>query len=70
MKKFVGGKGVQSFASKLTDEQVKEIRMRIKMGETGAKLALEFNVSPKTISCINTGRTWNAKSLANSVQTS
>ena len=42
---------------KLTEDQVREIRQRIKT-ERGADLAREFKVTPTSISFIKTGVTW------------
>ena len=44
--------------SKLTELQVRRIRARLKTGELQTELAIDFGVSPSTISFINTRRTW------------
>ncbi len=44
--------------SKLTEQQVSEIKRRLKAGETGRHLAAEFHVTPSTICDINRGRVW------------
>lgn len=43
---------------KLSDEQARHIRLRLRSGERQAKLASEFNVSQSTVSLIGSGRTW------------
>jgi group I intron endonuclease len=45
--------------SKLTDDQVREIRKRIQAGEPYSKIAPDYNVSVMTISSIKTGRRYN-----------
>jgi len=44
--------------AKLKNEQVIEIRRRIKNGELNSAIAKDFNVSRQTISRIKTGETW------------
>jgi DNA-binding XRE family transcriptional regulator len=44
--------------SKLDESKVKDIRERIKMGETMVSLAFEYNVSDRTINNINSGKLW------------
>lgn len=44
--------------SRLTRTEVDCIRSRLSKGETGVSLAIEFGVTPATISDIKTGRTW------------
>lgn len=44
--------------SKLTEDQVTEIRKRIKKGETMVSLGKEFNISDRTINEINSGYIW------------
>lgn len=46
--------------AKLRPHHAQEIAARLAMGETGAALAREFNVSATAISRIRTGRTWSA----------
>jgi hypothetical protein len=50
-----GGKNPRS---KLTDEQVMDIRGRYMKGSVGRALAAQYNVSPSTISDAARGRTW------------
>ena len=42
----------------LTEEQVLDIKAKLKSGVQGLQISQEFNVSPKTISHIKMGRTW------------
>lgn len=49
-------KGEQVGTSKLTEQDVKSI---VSSGLTGRALAKIFNVSPSTISCVRTGKSWN-----------
>lgn len=51
----LASRGEQNAKSKLTKDQVKEIR---KSSETNASLARQLGVSPATISHIRTGRNW------------
>jgi hypothetical protein len=53
-------KGEQNGRSKLTYEQVDEIRKRLVLGEKGiqAQLAKEYKVDPKVISRIKYGKAW------------
>ena len=44
--------------SKLTAEQVKEIKTLLKEGKKGRDLALQFNVKPSQISNIKKERCW------------
>lgn len=44
--------------TKLTDEQVREIRVALRDGEGRSKLAEEYNVSTSTIYYIKVGRRW------------
>lgn len=45
--------------SKLTDDQVREIRARRLAGEQGTKIAMEFCITPSYVSAICKGRTLN-----------
>jgi hypothetical protein len=44
--------------AKLTNKQVKQIKMKLKNKEKGIDIAREFSVSPHAISKINTGKHW------------
>lgn len=59
-------RGTESPQSKLTDEQVLEIRRRRANGDSVVKLAVAFGVNPSNISHICTGRTWTHLPLAGS----
>lgn len=50
--------GEKNHASKVTQEQVNEIRIRRSYGERLESIALDYNVSAKTISKIVRGDTW------------
>lgn len=47
----------------LTEEQVIEIKKKLKNGQKGVALAKEYNVSKETISTIKTGRNWSHVTL-------
>lgn len=51
-------RGSRQGQSKLTDDQVREIRHRRAAGETGASLGREFGVSAQNVCDIVKGRTW------------
>jgi len=51
-------KGEKHGESKLTEKQVVEIYVRVHNGESGRKLASEFNVTHYTISDIKRGKRW------------
>lgn len=51
-------KGSNHPKAKLTDDQVREIRARIKSGEYGTRLAKEFGVTNGLIYMIKNGRIW------------
>lgn len=51
-------RGSKAGMSKLTEEQVIEIKRRLLLGETRASLGREFGVRPENISHIATGRSW------------
>lgn len=44
--------------SRLTEEQVREIKFRLARKEPHASIALDYNVKPVTISAISAGRNW------------
>jgi hypothetical protein len=44
--------------TKLTEDNVREIRHRLAAGATTVELGADFGVHPTTISKINTGRKW------------
>ena len=50
--------GEKNLSSKLTDQQVIEIRDRIKNGEKNVRLAEEFDIHHQTISRIKLGKVW------------
>lgn len=50
--------GENHVAAKLTWEEVRSIRKRLKAGEKGAKLAEEYGVSPTTITYIKQNKIW------------
>ncbi len=52
-------KGQNNGQSKLTEEQVKEIKVRLERGEVGRQIARDYKVSQRAISDINCGKTWN-----------
>lgn len=51
-------KGEKNGGSKLTENQVLEIKKMIKDGKTGRHIAGQYNVSPATISRIKNNRKW------------
>lgn len=51
-------KGQNNGQSKLTTEQVRQIKLRLADGESGLKIAKDYRVSQRCISDINTGKTW------------
>jgi hypothetical protein len=51
-------RGERCARSKLTEEQVIEAKRRTAAGESRASISRSFGVTPETISCIATGRTW------------
>lgn len=51
-------KGTNNPGAVLTEDQVLEIRKRVRVGETSKDLAARFNVSQPTIDWIRTGRGW------------
>lgn len=51
-------RGAAHYASKLTPEQVREIRQRTRSGESVVAVAKEFKVRPWTIQKIRDGLTW------------
>lgn len=53
-----GGKRKRSKLAKLTDEQVKVIKQRIKAGETLAFIAKDYSVKPSLIQKIKAGRSY------------
>lgn len=56
--RLIDQKGEHNFASKLTEKQVSEIRLRAFNGEEQKFLAKEFNVSNGIVSTIINGKTW------------
>jgi HNH endonuclease len=61
-------RGESNRSAKLTDQKVIEIYARVAAGESGAKLAREFEVNPSIICDITQGKTWrhlNLKPLPN-----
>lgn len=56
---LVHHKGEKHGGSKLKNEQIKEIRKRASLGETGASIARELGVSKSTVSRILRGERWN-----------
>jgi hypothetical protein len=51
-------KGENNGQSKLTELQVREIKIRLIKGEVGWQIAKEYNISRRAISDINCGKTW------------
>lgn len=51
-------KGENHGNSKLTEEQVREIKIRLAKGELGRQIARDYNISQRAISDINCGKTW------------
>jgi hypothetical protein len=54
---YVGSKPGQG-AKALAAEKVREIKARLRAGESGARLAREFGVSQATVSAVKVGRIW------------
>jgi len=50
--------GKRKIFSKLTAEQVKDVRRQLADGVKGASIARQYNVNPSTISSIKTGKNW------------
>jgi len=55
---LVKRKGVSNSQAKLNDVKVREIRARIKSGETNTAIGLAYGVKQNTISQIKTGARW------------
>jgi hypothetical protein len=53
-------RGEESYLSKLTEENVKNIIFRLLKGERQWTIAKDYGVNQSTISCIKTGQTWKA----------
>lgn len=51
-------KGQNNGQSKLTEEQVKEIKLRLAQGQVGRRIAKDYNISQRAVSDINCGKTW------------
>lgn len=51
-------KGSQKKNAKFTEEEVRLIKIRLKKGEIGYRMAKELGVSKEIIASIRTGRTW------------
>jgi len=54
----ISQKGSSHSQSKLTENQVFEIKQRIKNNEKNKNIAKDYNISPGTISDIKMGKTW------------
>jgi len=50
--------GVDHHRSKLTPELVAEIRRRLEAGQLQKAVAIDLDLSPKTVSDVHTGKTW------------
>jgi len=50
--------GSKPAKTKLTEEQVKEIKQRLAKNEPRRKIARDYGVSKSSIDCIKSGRTW------------
>lgn len=50
--------GARQPLAKLTDMKVREIKRRLKLGQTQKSIAAEFGVGPTAIGNINVGLTW------------
>lgn len=59
LKPVVETKGSGNGNSKLTEEEVIEIKRLLKAGFKGSSIARKFNVSKYLVSSIKTGKTWN-----------
>lgn len=50
--------GVRNSKAKLTESQVREIRVRLATGETQTAIAVAYNVVPSTINLLAVGKNW------------
>jgi len=51
-------RGAEVWTSKLTEAQVREVRERVKAGESQRRIAKDMGVTQANISCIATGKSW------------
>jgi hypothetical protein len=51
-------RGKRNSQAKITEQQAREIKQRLRAGESGSELAVEFNLSQPAVSNIKTGATW------------
>jgi group I intron endonuclease len=54
----LGHRGEKANSAKLTEDQVKDIKLRLKNNERTCDIARLFSVDSCTITCIKMGRTW------------
>lgn len=50
--------GAENSQSKLTEEDVREIKQRIENGDTNVGIAADYPISTDTVSDIRNGKTW------------
>lgn len=60
--------GIRNGSAKLTDELVLLIRYAYAMGSTQTELAKQYNISPRHVSLIVTGKVWNHLSLVKTTE--
>lgn len=58
MRHMPHNRGQSHANAKLSDDEVREIKKKLATGQTNASLAVEFHVSPSTISAIANGKWW------------
>lgn len=58
LSKFVYAKGEKNHKAKLSDSQVREIKLLILAGESNQEIAKKYNVKHYNISTIRTGKRW------------
>lgn len=51
-------KGENHYASKLTDQEVREIKQSLNEGKSCSELGVKYNIMPGVISNIKRGKTW------------
>lgn len=54
----IDNKGSRNGMSKLTEDKVRQIKRKIRMGARLSQLAIEFNISRENLTGIRRGRTW------------
>lgn len=58
MRHIPHNRGQSHVNAKLSDADVRKIKMKLAEGQTNASIAVEFHVAPSTISAIANGKMW------------